>query len=169
VEHAIIEALPYIYRFALRISGNPQIAEDMTQEAVLRAIQRNGTDRQPNDLRPWLFQVVCNLWRDRCRERKRADAAKTIIESLPQHDTADPLQRISQSEEVNRVLEIMMTLPERQRMVLHLIACEEMSIAEVATILGLNKNAVKASLAEARKKMRSLASPTIHCEKNSSL
>lgn len=52
------------------------------------------------------------------------------------------------------MLEAMRALPERQRQAIHLNACEELSIPEIAEILDTSKDAIKASLCIARKKLR---------------
>ena len=57
-------------------------------------------------------------------------------------------------EDVARVLEAMDSLPARQREVLYLHACEELSLGEIATVLGISPDAAKASLCEARKRLR---------------
>jgi RNA polymerase sigma-70 factor (ECF subfamily) len=58
-------------------------------------------------------------------------------------------------EEILQALKTIEQLPARQREVLHLSAVEELSIAEIAEVLGITSNSVKVSLSEARKKMRS--------------
>jgi RNA polymerase sigma-70 factor (ECF subfamily) len=67
-----------------------------------------------------------------------------------------PEQVLAGQEELQRALEAMAELPPRQREVLYLSACEEMSTAEIGEVLGIRADAVKANLSLARKRMREL-------------
>ena len=65
-----------------------------------------------------------------------------------------PDQAAQQREQLDRVMRAMEALPVRQRQVLHLYTCESLSVSEIAAILKISANAVKASLSLARKQMR---------------
>lgn len=158
------EYLPRVYRFALRLTGSREEAEDLTQETFLRAWRRRGHLRDPARARVWLFTIAKNLWNDRLRRKARRPAA---IEPLPedQASTAAPADReLMVQEDLRRVLAAMDSLPARQREVLYLRACEEMSISEIGAVLGISVEAAKASLCEARKRLRERFSE-IDCER----
>ena len=81
----------------------------------------------------------------------------TKIEPLAddQRSTASgPDHDLMVREDLRRVLEAMDSLPPRQREVLHLSACEGLSVSEIAQVLGITSEAAKASLCEARKRLR---------------
>jgi RNA polymerase sigma-70 factor, ECF subfamily len=148
------EHLPHVYRFALRLTGSRQEAEDLTQDTFLRAWRRREHLRDANALRVWLFTIAKNLWNDRLRHKGRLP---TSVESLQEDHrstavTAD--HKLIVREDVGRVLEVMDSLPSRQREVLHLHACDGFSLGEIATVLGISVDAAKASLCEARKRLR---------------
>ena len=93
-------------------------------------------------------------------------AGPCIIEPLPEdHQSAivPPDRELMVREDLRRVLEAIDSLPARQREVLHLRACEELSLNEIAAILGISPEAAKASLCEARKRLRQRFSE-IDCE-----
>ena len=148
------EYAPRVYRFALRLSGSPQDAEDLAQETFLRAWRHRGRLREAGALRVWLFTIAANLWRDRLRRRKiepRAfEATSDEGRSLVAPADVGPVDR----EDLDRLTQAMDRLPPRQREVLHLHAWEELSLAEIAQVLGITVDAAKASLSLARRRMR---------------
>ena len=79
---------------------------------------------------------------------------RTLLqEYVPDHaQTAE--QHLGDQDDLRRALQAMEELPERQRQVLHLSACEGLSAAEIAQVLAISTDAVKANLCLARKKLR---------------
>lgn len=144
---------PRVYRFALRLCGDAHAAEDLTQEAFLRAWRRRGDLRDARAVRVWLFRIVANIWRDRLRRgRLPVERAETLPESPAPMPAPERLA--ADREELAHALAALDALPTRQREVLYLTACEGLSAAEVADVLDINANAVKANLSLARKAMR---------------
>jgi RNA polymerase sigma-70 factor, ECF subfamily len=154
VENLLEELVPRVYRFALRLTGDPHLAEDITQETFLRAWRQRKSLREASAARLWLFRIANNLWRDQLRRsRHPAERATTVVEQIA--DVAPNAESAAErQEELQRALTVMDRLPERQRQVLYLCACEELSAGQVADVLGISLQAVKASLSVARKKMR---------------
>ncbi len=148
------EHLPHVYRFALRLTGSRQEAEDLAQDTFLRAWRHKDRLRDAKAARVWLFTIARNLWTDRLRRKARRPAA---IELLPEDEAGLAVAGEQESiarEDVRRVLAAVDSLPPRQREVLHLHACEGLSLDEIAGVLGIGVNAAKASLCEARKRLR---------------
>ena len=147
-----------VYRFAMHLCGDQHLAEDLAQEAMLRAVRSAGELNEPRAIKVWLLRVVANLWRDWCRAKGRRPT-----ELLPDADVVgeqvEPLERLSQAEEVAMTVEAMHRLPERQRAVLVLVACEEFTISEVAEVLQITPEAVRSSLSVARAQMRKMMQP----------
>jgi RNA polymerase sigma-70 factor (ECF subfamily) len=142
--------LSRVYRFALRLAGDPHAAEDLTQETMLRAWPRLGRLREPHAFRVWLFRITANLWRDQLRRRRDIQPiGKDQPEGSPGLE-----QRAVQQEDLHRALAAMDALPSRQREVLYLNACEQLSLGEIAEILSISPAAVRSSLSLARKKLR---------------
>ncbi len=145
---------PRVYRFALRLCDDPHAAEDLTQETLLRAWRHRARLREARAGRVWLFRITANLWRDRLRRgRCRVDQAGPLADDQPSRSPA-PEQVASEREELRRVLEALGELPPRQREVLYLSACEDLSTVEISEVLGIRADAVKASLWLARKNLR---------------
>jgi RNA polymerase sigma-70 factor (ECF subfamily) len=153
-ENLLEEFVPGVYRFALRLTHDPHVAEDLTQETFLRAWRRQGLLRHPEALRVWLFRIVANLWRDQLRRGKLPVARAGPLPADFVGGMPAPERSVEDQEDVRRAMEALQGLPERQREVLYLSACEGLSAAEIAVILGISNDAVKANLCLARKRLR---------------
>jgi RNA polymerase sigma-70 factor, ECF subfamily len=144
-----------VYRFALRLTGDPHTAEDLAQETMLRSFSKSNTLREPKALRVWLFRTARNLWIDELRRNgSRISAANSDLDGLASR-TSPPSSGLEVAEDRARVLAELRTLPAKQREVLYLHACEDFSLSEIADVLQSNVNAVKTNLSLARKAMRS--------------
>lgn len=80
-----------IYRFALRLTGNAEDAEDLAAQALTKAFRKGGRFRGDSTTRTWLFSIVLNEWRMLCRKRsgrhdRRLDEAEQISCSLKLED-----------------------------------------------------------------------------------
>src|SRR5262249_8919436 len=137
---------------------DPHVADDLTQETFLRAWRRRGRLRDERALRVWLYRIAANLWRDRLRRGRSPVAQAESLIDCERGDEPMADRLLAGKEELSRALAAMNALPGRQRQVLYLIACEEMSAAEVGEVLGISTDAVKASLSLARKQVRQLVS-----------
>lgn len=144
-----------LFRFAWRLSGDMHLAEDLAQETLCRAWRSRDQLRDPDRRRVWLFRICANLWRDEGRRRSlrgsRTGLDLSHCESIMQQSLNNPSES---REEAGIVLSAMALLPERQREVLHLVACEELAISDVAEILGTTPGAVRSSLSLARQHVR---------------
>jgi len=147
-----------VYRFAMHLCRDQHLAEDLAQEAMLRAVRHRDRISEPLALKIWLLRVVENLWCDWCRAKGNHSSGELLEAELVQLQL-EPLEQLSQSEEVEMTVSAMRRLPERQRTVLHLIACEELSISETADVLQITPEAVRSSLSIARSQMRKMLRP----------
>lgn len=157
MDEQLIEHLLSVYRFALRLTcGDLDMAEDLTQETMLRAIGKLHTLKQPDQLRSWLRSITANLWRDRLRKRLHGPLLEPHkrLDEIPANSACRVERRLELDETVRACLSLLDRLPERQRTVLYLTACEQCSIGEIAEVLQITPQAVKASLCVARSRMR---------------
>lgn len=159
--------MPRVYRFALRLTGSRQDAEDLTQETFLHAWRRRRDLRDPDAARVWLFTIARNLWTDWLRRKRRRPASIEPLVDDHQSAAVAADRELIVREDLRRVMEAMDALPARQREVMHLRACEELSLSEIAAVLGISIEAVKASLCEGRKRLRRQFRE-IDCEASSS-
>jgi RNA polymerase sigma-70 factor (ECF subfamily) len=154
VDDSAAELVARVYRFALRLTGDPHTAEDLAQETMLRSFSNSSSLREPKALRVWLFRTARNLWIDQVRRNLSAvSAAGHDVDGLSAPESV-PSTGLETAEAQTRVLAELRTLPPKQREVLYLHACEDLSLGEIADVLQSSVNAVKTNLSLARKAMR---------------
>ena len=141
--------------WALRLTGDRELAEDAAQEAVVRVLAGG----EPRDL-PYLFRVVLNIVRNEARRYARRRTG-----GLPEPDrVADsrepgPLQRVLADERDARLWTALGEIPERERTVLLLRFAEGLSCAEIARVEGTSPNAVSCLIQRGKERMRSILAP----------
>ncbi len=140
-----------IYRYALRLTGRTELAEDLTQETYLRGWRAKHKLRDSRAARVWLLRIATNLWTDHLR---RGRFEPVTFEDEPPCPRPSPGTINEERENVRLALAAMDALPPRQRQVLYLVTCENMTNSDVATILEISEAAVKSNLSLARKEMR---------------
>lgn len=148
------EYVPRVYLFALRLTGNREEAEELTQETFLQAIEHRASLRDPAAVRAWLFTIAVNRWRSGLRHKEREERLTSGASELGARRAPLPEEELVIQEDLRRVRDAMDGLPARQREVLYLHACEGFTLQAIADILGIRPEAVKASLSLARKRMR---------------
>jgi len=138
-----------VYRFALHMSGSPQVAEEVTQEVFLFLLQR-GRDFDParGALSAYLFGVARNYVR-RAMEKNYAEAATTT--SAEEDDPAlvtefDPLEDLARSQTSKAVWKAVLSLPEHYREVVVLCDLHELSYADAAAALGCALGTIRSRL-----------------------
>jgi RNA polymerase sigma-70 factor (ECF subfamily) len=139
-----------LFRFAYRLTGSAADAEDIVQEcfaALLRADCSFDEARTP--LRTYLFGVVRNQALKRFRRREDA-----MAEPEPEPDTWSPESQVLRDELETLVARAVLALPEAQREVLVLAHYEQIPLAEIADVVGIEVGAVKSRLQRARSALR---------------
>jgi len=138
-------------RFAERMTGNPQSAEDVVQNAFLRLW--NGAARWEGRARftTWFYRVLHNLAIDELRRRR---GGHEELDAALEDPAATPAERLECDRRAARVREALAALPERQRAALVLSHFEERSQAEAAEILGISEGALESLLSRGRAALR---------------
>jgi RNA polymerase sigma-70 factor, ECF subfamily len=153
-EERLAECGPLAYRVARAVLRNDADAEDVAQEALLRAYRRFDRLRDTQRFRGWLVRIVFRLALDRARSAKRRELRETEWAQparRPAPLTAEELAASSEFQaHFDRALD---ALPEKLRLVLLLAAMEGHSLEEVAATLGLPVGTVKSRLFAGRKKL----------------
>jgi RNA polymerase sigma-70 factor (ECF subfamily) len=140
-----------VYRYALRLTRRPDLAEDVTQEALLRGWRNRRKLRDPRAARLWLLRIATNVWTDHLRKSKTQPNSLAVDPPCPRQL---PARACDERESVRLALTAMDDLPARQRHVLYLVTCEQLSHDDVANVLGISLAAVKSNLSLARREMR---------------
>ncbi len=135
---------------ALRLTGNLEDAQDISQEVFLRLYKNLSKVQCLEALPAWLYRVTVNACHD-LRRRKPA-ASVELPEDLPAPET-DPQAALPEAE-MRRVLELSLRiLPEKERAALVLRDLEGLSTQEVARVLGSSEATVRSQLSKARAKV----------------
>ena len=151
-------ALPHLdaaYNLARWLSHSPSDAEDIVQDAMLRAYRAFGGFRG-NNIRPWLLAIVRNCWRSRAAEvQRRGHSALPEEDDRPLVDEgADPEVQALRASESRRLSAVISALPEAFREVLILREVEDLSYQEIAEATGAPIGTVMSRLARARAMLR---------------
>lgn len=133
-----------LYRAALSILGDPQEAEDVVQESFLHLWEKAPEFESPAHERAWLLKVTVNG----CKSRLRSPWHRRTAPLLDIYPAAAP--------EEQAVLEVIQSLPPKDRAVLHLYYYEGYQTAEIADMTGWRAGTVRSRLARARDKLREL-------------
>ncbi len=136
---------PSLFRYCNRLTGDPDQAEDLAQEAFYRLLDR-GAEGTDSGLRSWLFMVATNLVRDRSRTR---ETRRRILSGFaPPENAPGPDQELARGEEIRRVRKILELLSPRDREML-LLRQEGFSYREIAEVAGVSHRSVGTILARA--------------------
>jgi RNA polymerase sigma-70 factor (ECF subfamily) len=152
-----------IHRFLLMLLRDPEEADNLTQECFLRAYQNLPGFRGESSLETWLLRIAANLARDHARNRKASfwkrllgldeEAESGTAAHVPSAE-ASPEQVLLAREDVRAVWEVANQLSQQQRAVFLLRFVEEMELAEIAAVLGLQVGSVKTHLFRALQTVR---------------
>lgn len=151
-----LEALrPRLYRLAYAWCHDGHLADDLVQETLARAFDRAGQLRDEAALRPWLFSILNNCWRDHLRRRRDFLDVDELDEAILSHDIG-PERLYASRQATRRVRQALAGLPLGQRQVLTLVDLEECAYAEVARILEVPVGTVMSRLSRARQALKRL-------------
>jgi RNA polymerase sigma-70 factor (ECF subfamily) len=154
-EEHVLPHLNAAYNLARWLTANSQDAEDVVQEACLRAYRFFGGFRG-GDARAWLLKIVrntCYTWLQRNRAPKPTTPFDEEMHS-PEGGAPDPSSLLAQKADRQLIQQALTELPRRFREVLVLRELEGLSYEEIAEVAGIPKGTVMSSLARARRRLR---------------
>jgi RNA polymerase sigma-70 factor (ECF subfamily) len=144
----LIALLPNLRRFALSLARAGDVADDLVQITVERALMARDRYDPAARLDAWCFRILKNAWIDMTRRTRIRGVSVDV------HDTPEAaVTSGTESEDrlmVDQVLGAMAGLSDDHREVLTLVCLEEMSYAEAAEVIGVPKGTVMSRLARAR-------------------
>jgi RNA polymerase sigma-70 factor (ECF subfamily) len=140
-----------VFRFLLAMTGNHHDTEELTQETFLRALRRFDSFQPGTQMRPWLLRIAANACTDLWRQRKRVKWAPLADE--PPAPAVDPGHRLETIEEAQVLQAAVDELSETTRAVFHLRVQESMPFRQIGELLGLNEDAARWHMHQARSKL----------------
>lgn len=154
-----------LFKTAYRLTGNEADADDLVQEAFLRAYRKLDRFDGRSQFSTWLYRITVNCGMDLMRKKSRRNARAAIDEGvvLDSMATEDPRpDRLALSGEIGRAVEsVLRTLSPMERAAFVLRHFEGRSIAEIGGLLDARSGATKHAIFRAVKKLRAALGPLV--------
>lgn len=151
------------FTIAFRVLGNREDAEEVAQDAFVKAYQNLAGFRQQSKFSTWLFRIIYNTAISRKRLRKPFFQLTADLPGLPVNLSTWATDEPEDEERGTMLEKALMKLSEPERTIVTLYYINESSVEEIHSITGLSKANVKVKLFRARKKLQELV--TIFAEK----
>ncbi len=137
-----------VFRFALYLSGDPALADDVTSETFIRVWSSPEPVRLAT-VKAYLLTIARNLW---LMERRRGVRRQALDETVP--DSSQSVSRhLEAKDELERTLRVLQEFPEVDRAALLMRAVEGLAYEEIALALGLPVSTVKVKVHRTRLKL----------------
>jgi RNA polymerase sigma-70 factor, ECF subfamily len=140
-----------VFQIAYSVLGNSADAEDISQEAFLRAYQKFDSLREAEKFRAWVNRIVFRLALNRKRGYRRRLARDSAWQGMETQPVVDGAKQAEQQVMLDRLRREIDRLPEKFRSVLLLSLVEEMEPTDVGAILGIPAGTVRSRMHTARK------------------
>jgi len=140
------EMRPRLFKVAYSWCHAKDIADDLVQDTVIKAMRNASSLRDMEKMSSWLFTILANCWRDYLRRQKPTDNIDECV--FTDDDTPELTQQRQNITDI--VQQAVSTLPQGQRQVLTLVDLEGFSYAEVSEIIGIPTGTVMSRLNRAR-------------------
>ena len=146
----LVAHIPRLRRYARALTRDANLADDLVQDTLERALLKLDLWRPASDLRAWLFTLMHNIHVNRVRSRRPPGVA--LEEAFDVAASDGPMDAMA-------VLDLhaaLMRLPEELRAVVLLVGLEQFAYAEAAGILGLPVGTVMSRLSRGRERLRQI-------------
>jgi RNA polymerase sigma-70 factor (ECF subfamily) len=144
-----------IFRFAYRLLGSVEAAEDVAHDCFLSLIKEPGRfDATRASLRTYLYAAARNQATKRYQSLGRETGIEELPDELSGSDRQGPMALVLNEELGAEIERAIASLPAAQREALVLFEYEDLSLAEIAAIVGADSNTVKVRVFRAREKLR---------------
>lgn len=144
-----------LFSYLYRMTGSPADAEELAQQAMVKAWQALKGFRGGSSFKTWLYRIGINLALNR---RSRTRPTEELTELIPA-DEGDPAEEFRQRQRDAAVQAALEGLPNDQRTALVLSVYEEMSYSEIGAAMGRSVRAVDSLLFRAKQNLRRLLEP----------
>ena len=149
-EHLLAAHAPRAHRAALGLLGDEQEAREIAQEALLKAHRARDRYDTTRPFYPWLYRIVKNTCLD-ARARRRHRAVPGLDDERVSAPPHRPGEGIDQARAIARMRTALQTLSESHREIIALRHFQDLSYAEIASILQIREGTVMSRLFRARR------------------
>mgnify|MGYP002722698180 FL=1 len=163
-EEQALPLLDQLYGGAMRLTRNPQDAEDLIQETYLKAYKNFSSFKQGTNLKAWLYRIMTNTYINSYRkaQRRPTESSADELSDFQLYTTAGHDSTGLESAEVaalkqmpdSQISEAMNDLPEDYRMVVYYADVEGLAYKEIAEVMGTPLGTVMSRLHRGRKLLR---------------
>ena len=157
------EWYPRVYRYALRFTGEEETAKEVSQLTFVSVTKSIGGLKEPAAYIGWLFRITANHCRNLHKSKRYHESDDSLKVTL-MTDT-NPHKQMVRSQEIQAVKDALMRIPKDQREVIILKEYEGLKFREIAAILEISENTVKARMyygLDALKKTLNVTKETYH-------
>jgi RNA polymerase sigma-70 factor, ECF subfamily len=161
----------YVYRVAYRMMGNSHDAEEVVQEAFLRAYQKLRQFAGNANFGTWVYRIAANYAIDRLRQKKNEESRREVSTRKPESDReADPLSQIrdqspnperlaGSAQLATKMQQALQALTPAERTAIVMRHWDGCGIDEIAEVLKSNNSATKNTVFRAVQKLRQALKP----------
>ncbi len=146
----IAREIPHLRRYALALAGRADLADDLVQDCIERAIRKRHLWNARGPMRNWLYRLLHNVFINQKTERARA-RRQVPLESMPTVPS-DPARQEDQVA-CQDIADVMRMLPHDQRAAIALTAVDGLSYDEAAEVLNVPIGTVRSRVARGRARM----------------
>lgn len=146
----MIGLLPRLRRFARGLSKDPELADDLVQDACERALERLDQVRENTRIDSWMYRIVYTRWIDRLRRQKTRKAHLILMTDANKQTRPDSTSADSRLHAALDIRTALNALPEVHRAAIVLVVVEGYGYSEAAKILDLPVGTVASRVARAR-------------------
>ena len=156
IDELICSHLSSALKFAIKLTGNPDSAEELVQNSLLKVSKNWNSFRKDSKFQTWLFQIMINTFRDQVAKNNRCTS---LDEELSENDSEEPLDKLIHKETNQLLAEKISKLPLKQREVIILYVFEKFSVKEVSEALSITEKNVYSTLHIARGRLKEMMKP----------
>jgi len=152
----IMPATDKMYRYALSILRNRDIAHDVVQDCLVKIWQKRQKLPEIKSIDSWVMRITRNQCYDWVKVNRFTLQSDREVErdDLALRETVEADQNVLVNDQINWLEKVIKTLPQKQKEIYHLREVEEMTYQEIAEILSLSLGEVKITLHRSRAKIR---------------
>ncbi len=145
----------WVFTIAFRIAGNREDAEEIAQDAFMKAYRSMDKYKGTSKFSTWLYSITYNTAISKVRKKKitTSPIEESVIGNFSEDDVIEDLSGFSGDEQQKLVTKVLDQLPAEENLIIRLFYLNENSIDEISEITGLSASNVKVRLHRIRKKM----------------
>ncbi len=140
-----------LYRYAMKMTGNPSWSEDLVQEIFVRLLKYRETFRDGHSFPTWMYRIARNAYIDQTRKKRWEVYSETPIEQSVQ-----PSNDLEEAQDVEFLRKALQRLPEPQREILVLARFQQLPYEQIGELLGIGVGTVKTRIHRATKQLRDI-------------